>query len=107
MVHENTEAETLDKHTLPEGCRWTDLNSKSGINLLNHYKQMLLNLSLAMKKMALATFTKAYYKRTPMKLNLVQGNTSHQEAWLIRWCAVSNLSQEKWFKTQQQVPLGS
>ena len=23
MVHENTEAETLDKHTLPEGCRWT------------------------------------------------------------------------------------
>ncbi|HGS5145877.1 TPA: N-6 DNA methylase [Vibrio parahaemolyticus] len=45
MVHENTEAETLDKHTLPEGCRWTDLNSKSGINLLNHYKQMLLDLS--------------------------------------------------------------
>ncbi|HBC3353645.1 TPA: N-6 DNA methylase [Vibrio parahaemolyticus] len=45
MVHENTEAETLDKHTLPEGCRWTDLNSKSGLNLLNHYKQMLLDLS--------------------------------------------------------------
>lgn len=45
MVHENTEAETLDKHTLPEGCRWTDLNSKSGISLLNHYKQMLLDLS--------------------------------------------------------------
>lgn len=45
MVHENTEAETLDKHTLPEGSRWTDLNSKSGLNLLNHYKQMLLDLS--------------------------------------------------------------
>ncbi|WP_210449429.1 N-6 DNA methylase [Vibrio crassostreae] len=45
MVHENIEAETLDKHTLPEGCRWTDLNSKSGLNLLNHYKQMLLDLS--------------------------------------------------------------
>lgn len=45
MVHENTEAETLDKHTLPEGCRWTDLNSQSGITLLNDYKQMLLKLS--------------------------------------------------------------
>lgn len=45
MVHENTEAEVIDKHTLPEGCRWADLNSKSGINLLNHYKQMLLDLS--------------------------------------------------------------
>lgn len=45
MVHENTEAETLDKHTLPEGCRWTDLNAKSGINLLNDYKQILLKLS--------------------------------------------------------------
>lgn len=27
MVHENTEAGTLEKHPLPEGCRWTDLNS--------------------------------------------------------------------------------
>ncbi len=36
MVHENTEAETLDKHTLPEGCRWTDLHEKSGINLLRN-----------------------------------------------------------------------
>jgi type I restriction enzyme M protein len=45
MVHENTEAETLDKHTLPEGCRWTDINSKSGINLLNDYKRILLSLS--------------------------------------------------------------
>lgn len=35
MVHENTEAELLDKHTLPEGYRWTDLHTKSGINLLN------------------------------------------------------------------------
>ncbi|MBT1907718.1 SAM-dependent methyltransferase [Citrobacter portucalensis] len=45
MVHENTEAELLDQHTLPQGCRWGDLNSLSGINLLNHYKQMLLKLS--------------------------------------------------------------
>ena len=45
MVHENTEAGTLAKHTLPEGCRWTDLSSKSGINLLNDYKAILLALS--------------------------------------------------------------
>ncbi|KEY57112.1 N-6 DNA methylase [Serratia sp. DD3] len=45
MVHENTEAEILDKHTLPEGCRWSDINGKSGINLLNDYKRILLSLS--------------------------------------------------------------
>jgi type I restriction enzyme M protein len=45
MVHENTEAEILDKHTLPQGCRWTDLNNLSGINLLNDYKAILLALS--------------------------------------------------------------
>ena len=45
MVHENTEAGTLKKHPLPEGCRWTDINDKSGINLLNDYKLILLSLS--------------------------------------------------------------
>lgn len=45
MVHENTEAELLQKHILPEGCRWTDLNSQSGINLLDDYKRILLALS--------------------------------------------------------------
>lgn len=45
MVHENTEAGTLKKHPLPEGCRWTDINKKSGINLLNDYKAILLALS--------------------------------------------------------------
>lgn len=45
MVHENTEAGTLKKHPLPEGCRWTDINEKSGINLLDHYKRILLSLS--------------------------------------------------------------
>lgn len=45
MVHENTEAGVLKKHPLPEGCRWTDINEKSGINLLNDYKRILLSLS--------------------------------------------------------------
>jgi type I restriction enzyme M protein len=45
MVHENTEAGLLNKHTLPEGCRWSDLSDKDGLNLLNDYKRMLLTLS--------------------------------------------------------------
>lgn len=45
MVHENTEAGTLKKHPLPEGCRWTDINEKSGITLLNDYKAILFALS--------------------------------------------------------------
>ncbi len=45
MVHENTESGALQKHPLPEGCRWTDLNQQSGTNLLNDYKAILLTLS--------------------------------------------------------------
>ncbi|WP_434930710.1 N-6 DNA methylase [Shewanella sp. HL-SH5] len=45
MVHENTEAGLLNKHTLPTGCRWTDLSDKDGLNLLDDYKRMLLTLS--------------------------------------------------------------
>ena len=45
MVHENTESGILKKHHIPEGCRWTDLNSKSGINLMDAYKRILLALS--------------------------------------------------------------
>ncbi|MGM0858883.1 MAG: N-6 DNA methylase [Pseudomonadota bacterium] len=45
MVHENTQAESLKRHVLPEGCRWTDLNGKSGLNLLDDYKRILLSLS--------------------------------------------------------------
>jgi len=45
MVHENKDFGTLVRHPLPEGCRWTDLNGKSGINLLNDYKRILLSLS--------------------------------------------------------------
>ena len=44
MVHENTEAGILNLHRLPEGCRWPDLRDRSGLNLLNHYRQMLLDL---------------------------------------------------------------
>lgn len=33
------------KHKLPEGCRWSDINSLSGVPLLNKYKRILLILS--------------------------------------------------------------
>lgn len=45
MVHENTESGLLEQHTLPDGCKWRDLNDKSGITLLDDYKRILLNLS--------------------------------------------------------------
>ncbi len=45
MEYENTEAGLLNKHKLPESCRWGDLNAKSGLNLLNDYKRILLTLS--------------------------------------------------------------
>lgn len=45
MVHENTSAGVLKKHPLPKGCRWTDINEKAGINLLNDYKRILLSLA--------------------------------------------------------------
>ncbi|RWU24017.1 SAM-dependent methyltransferase [Pseudomonas alkylphenolica] len=31
-------------HKLPQGARWTDLANKSGLNLLNYYRQLLLDL---------------------------------------------------------------
>ncbi len=52
MVHENTEAGTLKKHPLPQGCRWSDINGKSGINLLNDYKTILLALSTGKRLVA-------------------------------------------------------
>ena len=45
MEYENTEAGLLNKHKLPDGCRWPDLSSKSGLNLLNDYRRILLALS--------------------------------------------------------------
>jgi len=45
MEYEQTQAKVTFNHKLPEGCRWPDLNSKSGLNLLNDYKRILLTLS--------------------------------------------------------------
>lgn len=44
MVHESTDAGTLNRHPLPEDYRWENLGG-SGINLLNTYKRILLGLA--------------------------------------------------------------
>lgn len=50
MVHERELAQADEgrnevEHLLPEGCRWTDLSGKSGVNLLDDYRRILLILS--------------------------------------------------------------
>ncbi|MFP3332484.1 N-6 DNA methylase [Pseudomonas sp. SIMBA_064] len=44
MEFEQAQSGTGFEHKLPEGARWTDLTDKSGLELLNYYRQMLLNL---------------------------------------------------------------
>ncbi len=44
MEAENVEAGVMDDHKLPEGCRWADINTKSGMTQYNHYRQMLVDL---------------------------------------------------------------
>ncbi|MBQ26205.1 N-6 DNA methylase [Alcanivorax sp.] len=51
MVHETSDLPMLEKHLLPEGCRWTDLNQKSGINLLNDYQAILTALGTGKRTM--------------------------------------------------------
>lgn len=45
MEFENTKTGILKYYKLPESCRWPDLSGKSGLELLNEYKQILSILS--------------------------------------------------------------
>ncbi|MES2041013.1 MAG: class I SAM-dependent DNA methyltransferase [Pseudomonadota bacterium] len=45
MEFENAESGLLEKHKLPDYARWPELTKLSGLNLLNHYRETLLNLS--------------------------------------------------------------
>lgn len=47
MEYENAESGILQKHKLPEYARWQTLSGLSGLNLLNHYRETLLKLSLS------------------------------------------------------------
>ena len=44
MEYEQVQNNDSFGHKLPEGARWPDLAGKSGLNLLDHYRQMLLDL---------------------------------------------------------------
>ncbi|MDI4634710.1 N-6 DNA methylase [Pelomonas sp. V22] len=45
MEFENTESGILQAHKLPDYARWPEFTSRSGLNLLTHYKTSLLQLS--------------------------------------------------------------
>ncbi|WP_186198170.1 N-6 DNA methylase [Burkholderia gladioli] len=59
MEYENAESGLLSKHKLPEGARWTDLTSRSGLNLLNHYRSTLLSLSQSTDQLIAAIYADA------------------------------------------------
>ncbi len=59
MEYEQVQSETDFSHKLPEGCRWSDLKGKSGLVLLNFYKQMLLDLSKSEDKLISAIYVDA------------------------------------------------
>lgn len=44
---------------LPEGCRWQDLNELSGVNLVNRYRQILLDLSQSDNRLISAIYANA------------------------------------------------
>lgn len=69
MEYENTQQGVLVAHKLPEGCRWTDLNELSGLNLLNKYKQVLLDLSKSDDQLIATIYNDAYTRlREPRHL---------------------------------------
>ncbi|MGL6213412.1 N-6 DNA methylase [Billgrantia desiderata] len=59
MEYENTQAGLLNAHALPEWARWPQLTSRSGLELLNYYKQMLLDLSKSEDRLIAAIYTDA------------------------------------------------
>lgn len=44
MEYEQVQNNDAFSHKLPQGARWPDLAGKSGLNLLDYYRQMLLDL---------------------------------------------------------------
>ncbi len=59
MEFEQAQAEVKFDHKLPEGCRWPDLRDQSGLNLLNAYRQMLLDLSKSDDQLIAAIYADA------------------------------------------------
>lgn len=59
MEYEQVEANDEFSHKLPEGARWPDLANKSGLVLLDHYRQMLLDLGKNTDPLIAAIYTDA------------------------------------------------
>jgi len=59
MEHENTQSGVLTGHKLPEGARWPDIAKLSGLNLLNHYRATLLELSKSADPLLAAIYADA------------------------------------------------
>ena len=59
MEYEQVQNNASFAHKLPEGARWSDLAGKSGLTLLNHYRQMLLDLGKSSDPLIAAIYADA------------------------------------------------
>ena len=59
MEHENAQSGVMAAHKLPEGARWPAISSLSGLNLLNHYRATLLELSKSADPLLAAIYADA------------------------------------------------
>ncbi len=72
MEYENAESGVLQKHRLPDYARWPELTSRSGLNLLNHYRETLLKLSLSTDHLIAAIYSDAQTRlKEPRHLELL------------------------------------
>ncbi len=65
MEYEQTQAEVKFDHKLPKGCRWPNLRDQSGLNLLNAYRQMLLDLSKSDDPLIAAIYADDHARAAP------------------------------------------
>lgn len=59
MEYEQVQNNASFAHKMPEGARWSDLADKSGMTLLNHYRQMLLDLGKSSDPLIAAIYADA------------------------------------------------
>lgn len=59
MEYEQVQNSDNFAHKLPAGARWPDLTGKSGLTLLNHYRQMLLDLGKSSDPLIAAIYADA------------------------------------------------
>ncbi|KPU60296.1 N-6 DNA Methylase family protein [Pseudomonas fluorescens] len=59
MEYEQVQNNANFGHKLPEGARWPDLSKRSGLDLLDHYRQMLLDLGKNQDRLIAAIYADA------------------------------------------------